>query len=428
MIYPHKLSVAHRFWVLHRTSLLTVQEIVMAKLFIEDCNFNGKKVLMRVDFNVPLDDDGIITDDTRITAALPSIRYVLENGGAAILMSHLGRPKGTPAPEFSLKPVAAHLQKLLGIDVIMAPDCVGEATRAYAENLQSGQVLLLENLRYHAAEEGKDTAENNDTFARQLAELGDIYIDDAFGTSHRAHASIVGVTRYIDQCAAGYLLHKEILYLGSAVDTPERPFVAILGGAKVSDKIPVIKNLLTKADAIIVGGAMAYTFLKAKGCAVGKSLVEDDYVSTAKDFIALAEEKNISLLLPVDHVVSTSIDAADEAKTTDSEEIPDGMMGVDIGPATRVRFADEITKAKTIVWNGPMGVFETPAFAKGTFAVAEAVAKSDSTSIVGGGDSVSAINKSGVAEQISHISTGGGASLEYLEGKELPGITALTEK
>lgn len=400
----------------------------MAKLFIEDCSFNGKKVLMRVDFNVPLDDECNITDDTRIQAALPSIKYVLDNGGAAILMSHLGRPKGKPVPEFSLKPVAAHLQKLLGTDVIMAPDCVGDETRALAEKLQPGQVLLLENLRYHAAEEGKDTPENNDAFAQQLAQLGDIYIDDAFGTAHRAHASMVGVTKCIDECAAGYLLQKEIQYLGDAVDAPEKPFIAILGGAKVSDKIPVIENLLTKADAIIIGGAMAYTFLKAKGCSVGTSLVEDDYIATANDFLKQAGEKGVTFMLPTDHVVSTGIDNADDAQTTDDENIPDGMMGVDIGPQSQARFAEEIRKAKTIVWNGPMGVFETPAFAKGTFAIAEAVAESDATSIVGGGDSVSAVNKSGVADKISHISTGGGASLEYLKGNVLPGIAALTDK
>lgn len=400
----------------------------MAKMFIEDCSFQGKKALIRVDFNVPLDDAGAITDDTRIQAALPSIRYVLDNGGAAILMSHLGRPKGKKVPEFSLAPVAKHLQELLNTPVLMAPDCIGDETKNMAEQLQPGQVLLLENLRYHAAEEGKDTPENNDAFAQQLAALGDIYVNDAFGTAHRAHASMVGVTRYIAPCAAGYLLNKEISFLGDALTHPKRPFIALLGGAKVSDKIPVIENLLTKADTIIIGGAMAYTFLAAQDIAIGESLLEPDSIPAAKDFLARAKKDNIPLLLPLDFVVSTSITDEAAASITEDQTIPEGRTGVDIGPKTRQFFAQKIADAKTIVWNGPMGVFETPAFAKGTCAIATAVADSDAISIVGGGDSASAIKRAGVADRISHISTGGGASLEYLEGKTLPGIAALTDK
>ena len=400
----------------------------MAKLFIEDLDLKGKKVLMRVDFNVPLDAEQNITDDTRIKAALPSIKYVLDHGGAAILMSHLGRPKGEAKPEFSLKPVAAYLSKLLGKEVKMAPDCVGEDVEKMAAELQPGEILLLENLRFHNAETGKDSPENNEKFAKDLAKLADVYVDDAFGTAHRAHASMVGVTKYINQCAAGYLLKKEIDYLGGAVENPTKPFVAILGGAKVSDKIPVIENLLTKADAIIIGGAMAYTFLTAKGHKVGKSLVEDDFIEISKNFLEKAEEKNIPMLLPIDHICAPEFGAEDKAVEIDTIDIPDDLMGLDIGSKSIKLFSDKIAEAKTIVWNGPMGVFEKSAFAKGTFAVAEAVAASDAVSIIGGGDSVSAVKKAGVADKVSHISTGGGASLEYLEGKVLPGIAALTEK
>jgi len=400
----------------------------MAKLFIEDLDLKGKKVLMRVDFNVPLDENQNITDDTRIQAALPSINYVLGNGGIAILMSHLGRPKGQVKTEFSLKPVAEYLSKLIGKEVKMADDCVGEKVEKMVNNLLPGDILLLENLRFHNAETGKDSQENNDKFAADLAKLADVYIDDAFGTAHRAHASMVGVTKHIDQCAAGYLLKKEIDYLGSAVENPVKPFVAILGGAKVSDKIPVIENLLTKADAIIIGGAMAYTFLKAKGYTIGKSMLQEDFINISNGFIKKAEEKNIPLLLPIDHICAPEFNAADKAVQIDTIDIPDDLMALDIGPKSIELFANEIAKAKTIVWNGPMGVFEKPEFAKGTFAIADAVAKSDSISIIGGGDSVSAIKKAGVADQVSHISTGGGASLEYLEGKILPGIAALTDK
>ncbi len=399
----------------------------MAKLFIEDLDVQGKKVLMRVDFNVPLDNEGRITDDTRIQAALPSIKYILDNGGAAILMSHLGRPKGQVKPQFSLRPVAEHLGKLLGRQVRMAPDCVGPEVEEIAAALKPGDVLLLENLRFHKAEEGKDTPEANDAFAAGLAKLGDAYVNDAFGTAHRAHASMVGVTKHLQPCVAGYLLQKEIRYLGDAVENPEKPFVAILGGVKVSDKIPVIENLLDKADAILIGGAMAYTFLKAKGATTGNSLVEQDLLETAKSFLAEAAEKGVPLLLPVDHMVATAIDSAEGARIVESEDVPDGLLGVDIGPETQKLYAAKIAEAKTIVWNGPMGVFEVPEFAEGTFAIARAVAASEATSIIGGGDSVSAIKKSGVADKVSHISTGGGASLEYLEGKVLPGIAALTD-
>jgi phosphoglycerate kinase len=400
----------------------------MAKLFIEDLDLKGKKVLMRVDFNVPLDEHGNISDDTRIQAALPSITYVLEQGGAAVLMSHLGRPNGQVKPEFSLKPVADHLSSLLGKTVALAPDSVGNEVEAMVAELLPGDVMLLENLRFHLAETGKDSPEANDVFASDLSELGDVYIDDAFGTAHRAHASMVGVTKTIDQCAAGYLLQKEIQFLGNAVENPQKPFVAILGGAKVSDKIPVIENLLKKADAIIIGGAMAYTFLKAKGATVGNSLVETDFIETARKYLELASASGVPILLPVDHVIATGIKTTDGMQIISDINIPDGFLGVDIGPETRKLYAEQIAGAKTVVWNGPMGVFEVPEFAEGTFAIAHAVADSDSISIIGGGDSVSAIKKSGVADRVSHISTGGGASLEYLEGKVLPGIAALTDK
>ena len=400
----------------------------MSFLRMDELDLTGKRVLIREDFNVPLDENQNITDDTRIQAALPSINYVLNNGGTAILMSHLGRPKGQVKAEFSLKPVADYLSKLIGKEVKMADDCVGEKVEKMVNNLLPGDILLLENLRFHNAETGKDSQENNENFAADLAKLADIYIDDAFGTARRAHASMVGVTNHIDQCAAGYLLKKEIDYLGAAVENPVKPFIAILGGAKVSDKIPVIENLLTKADAIIIGGAMAYTFLKAKGHTIGKSMLQEDFINISNDFIKKAEEKNIPLLLPIDHICAPEFNAVDKAVQIDTIDIPDDLMALDIGPKTIELFASEIAKAKTIVWNGPMGVFEKPVFAKGTFAIADAVAKSDSISIIGGGDSVSAIKKAGVADQVSHISTGGGASLEYLEGKVLPGIAALTDK
>ena len=417
----------------------------MRKKIISDLDLKGKRVLIRVDFNVPLK-EGVIKDDTRITAAIPTIKYALDNGAkTVVLMSHLGRPKGggKVEPEFSLKPVADYLANLLNIPVQFAPDCIGDATEKLVNELPSGSVVLLENLRFYSEEEGKVKVaegtpdeekqalkaamkEKQKTFAANLAKLGDVYVNDAFGTAHRAHASMAVVTKHFSDCAAGFLLEKEIEYLGNAVTDPKRPFVAILGGAKVSDKIPVIENLLNKADAIIIGGAMAYTFLKAQEIPTGKSLVEADFIEIAKGFIAKAKEKNIPLLLPIDHVVSTAFDADDQAKIV--TEIADDEMGLDIGPKTIELFSKEILKAKTVVWNGPMGVFEKSCYAKGTFDVAKAVADSDSISIIGGGDSVSAINKSGLADKVSHISTGGGASLEYLEGKELPGIKALSDK
>jgi len=417
----------------------------MNKKTLRDVALNGKRVVMRVDFNVPIK-DGVVGDDTRISAALPSINYCLEHGASVILMSHLGRPKGGKVEsEFSLKPVAARLQELLGKPVIFVPDCIGDEALAVAKALTPGQVVLLENTRFYKEEEGKakvaddatdeqkkaakqEMKKKQDEMAKKLAALGDIYCNDAFGSAHRAHASTAVICKYFKENVAGFLMEKEIAYLGGAVENPTRPFVAILGGAKVSDKIPVIENLLVKADAIIIGGAMAYTFLKAKGASIGTSLVEPDLIEKAREFMATAKATNKPLLLPLDHMIATKFDQPDGARIIDGENIPDGMCGVDIGPKTIALYAATIAGAKTIVWNGPMGVFEVPAFAVGTFAVAKAVAASGATSIVGGGDSVSAVKKSGVAKQISHISTGGGASLEYLEGHSLPGIDALSDK
>ncbi len=405
----------------------------MAKLFIEDLDVRGKKVLIRVDFNVPLDDKQDITDDTRIRAALPTIKYVMDNGGKAILMSHLGRPKGQGNPEYSLEPVAKRLSELLNKNVNFANDCIGSRVQMMVGQLKEGDVLLLENLRFYPGEEKGD-----DSFARELASLGDVYIDDAFGTAHRAHASMVGVTKYIKQCAAGYLLKKEIDYLGQAVENPKRPFIAIMGGAKVSDKIKVIKNLIEKVDSILIGGAMAYTFLKVKGISVGSSRVEEliedkkgnkiNVPNLVSEILKKAHARNVSILLPVDHVIGDKFGEDANVKVVEEDKITAGWMGLDIGPKTVELFSVKIKEAKTVIWNGPMGVFEMEPFSKGTMAIARALSESDAISIVGGGDSVSAINKSGVSDKISHISTGGGASLEYLEGKELPGIAALTDK
>jgi phosphoglycerate kinase len=388
------------------------------KKMVTDLDVIGKKVLVRVDFNVPLD-EGKVADDTRIKAALPTINYLLENGAAVILCSHLGRPKGEAKPEFSLKPVAAYLDKLIDAPVAFAEDCIGPVAEAAAAKVKPGEVVVLENTRFHAGEK-----KNDPEMAKALASLAELYVDDAFGTSHRAHASNVGVAEYLP-AAAGFLLEKEIKYLGNTIADPKRPFVAILGGAKVSDKIGVIENLLDKADSILIGGGMANTFFKAQGYEMADSLVEQDALETAKMLLAKAGDK---LVLPQDVVMADAFSADAAAKTMDLGDVPAGWRILDIGPKTVAAFDAIISKAGTVVWNGPMGVFEMDPFAKGTFAIADALAKSDAISIVGGGDSASAIKKSGLADQITHISTGGGASLEMLEGKVLPGLAALNDK
>jgi phosphoglycerate kinase len=389
----------------------------MAKLSIRDLDLAGKRVFMRVDFNVPLAPGGQeITSDKRIKAALPTIKYALDHGCGLVLASHLGRPKGKPNPEMSLKPVAVRLSELLGLPVAFAPDCVGPEVEKMLP--APGQVLLLENLRYHAAEEKNDPA-----FAKQLARLGDVYVNDAFGTAHRAHASTVGIIEFLKPAAAGLLMEKELEYLEKCTKNPAHPCVGILGGAKVSDKIEVIENLLKFVDRLLIGGAMAYTFMKAQGKPTGKSLVEEDKVELAKEILAHSGDK---LMLPVDHVVAAEF--AENAPNEVVEEIPDGKMGMDIGPKTRAAFAEVLKTAKTIIWNGPMGVFEKKPFDAGTVAVAKAVAESGALSVVGGGDSEKAVKNAGVADKISHISTGGGASLEYLSGITLPGVAALTDK
>ncbi|MDP8219139.1 MAG: phosphoglycerate kinase [Candidatus Theseobacter exili] len=395
----------------------------MAKLTIGDVDVQGRKVLVRVDFNVPLDEQCNITDDTRIRAALPTIRYILDNGGKAILMSHLGRPKGKVVESLRMNPVAKRLSELLGLTVKKMDDCIGSEVNNAISTMSNGDVVLLENLRFHAEETAGD-----EDFAKELASSADIYIDDAFGTAHRAHASMVGVTHYIAESAAGYLLEKEIRYLSGVVEKPKKPFIAILGGAKVSDKIPVIENLLDKVDCLLIGGAMAYTFLKAQNIAVGLSRVEEDKLEICQKLLSDAKEKNTELLLPQDHVIADAFKNDANRMVTDNSETPDGWMGLDIGPNTIVTYAHRIRKACTVLWNGPMGVFEMSNFAGGTEGVARALADSASVSIVGGGDSVSAINKLGLADFVTHVSTGGGASLEYLEGKVLPGVAALTDK
>jgi len=397
------------------------EDLMQKKLTIRDLDLKGRRVFCRVDFNVPIDASGQITDDTRIVAALPTLRHIIAAGGKLILASHLGRPKGVPDPKFSLAPVAPHLSKLLGQPVAMASDCIGPEVEQLVSSLNNGDVLLLENVRFHAGE-----TKNDPEFSKQLARLADVYVNDAFGAAHRAHASTEGVARLLDQAACGFLMEEELRYLIGALADPQRPFVAIIGGAKVSDKILVIENLLEKVDSLIIGGGMAYTFLRAQGYAVGKSLVEEDKIELAGVLLKKAEQKGVKLLLPVDHLAADAFAAEAPFSICDNKSIPNDSMGLDIGPQTIEIYSDTVRAAKTVVWNGPMGVFEFEAFAKGTFAIAEAVAASGAVSIVGGGDSVAAVNQSGLAEQMTHISTGGGASLELLEGKDLPGVVALS--
>jgi phosphoglycerate kinase len=393
------------------------------KKTIEDIEVRGKKVLARCDFNVPLK-DGVITDENRLTGALPTITYLIENGAKVILTSHLGKAKG-PDKKYTLQPVATRLSEMLGKEVVFAADdsVVGENARAAVAAMKDGDVVLLENTRFRPEEE-----KNVDAFSQELASLADVFVNDAFGSAHRAHCSTEGVTKFIDTAVAGYLIQKELKFLGEAVDNPERPFVAILGGAKVSDKINVINSLLDKVDTLIIGGGMAYTFLKGQGYTIGTSLLEADRVDYSKDMLKKAEEKGVKLLLPVDNIVADKFSADAAPVVTEDQNIPDGFMGLDIGPKTAELYADAIKDAKTVVWNGPMGVFEFENFAGGTIAVAKAMADADAVTVIGGGDSAAAVNILGFGDQMTHISTGGGASLEFLEGKELPGIAALNDK
>jgi phosphoglycerate kinase len=398
----------------------------MNKLTIEDLDLRGKRVFIRVDFNVPLR-DGVVTDDTRIRETLPTLRLAIQKGGRLVLASHLGRPKGGPDAKYSLLPAAKKLEQLIERPVRFASDCVGPVPESKSRSLRDGEILVLENVRFHPEEE-----KNDEAFSKQLAALCDgVFVCDAFGSAHRAHASVVGITRFVKQAAAGLLMEKELAYLGKAISNPTRPFVAILGGAKVSDKIEVVENLMKIADALLIGGGMAYTFLKAQGVPIGKSLVEDDKLELAKKILADAKQKSFKFLLPVDHVIAPEFKADAPAKVVEAGATPADQMGLDIGPKTIEAYKAEIAKAKTIVWNGPMGVFEMPAFAKGTLEIAKAVraaTAAGATSIVGGGDSVAAVHQAGVANEISHISTGGGASLEFLGGQKLPGVEALTNK
>ena len=398
------------------------------KKTVDDINVKGKRVLVRCDFNVPLK-DGKITDENRLVAALPTIKKLISDGGKVILCSHLGKPKGEPKPELSLAPVAVRLSELLGQEVKFAadPEVVGPNAKAAAEAMKDGDVILLENTRYRAEE-----TKNGEAFSKELASLCDVYVNDAFGTAHRAHCSNVGVTQYVDTAVVGYLMQKEIDFLGNAVDNPVRPFVAILGGAKVADKLNVISNLLEKCDTLIIGGGMAFTFLKAEGKEIGSSLVDDTKLDYCREMLAKAEKLGKKILLPVDAAVAASfpnpIDAQIEVKNVSADAIPADMMGLDIGTESAKLFADAVKSAKTVVWNGPMGVFENPVLAKGTIEVAKALAETDATTIIGGGDSAAAVNQLGFGDKMTHISTGGGASLEFLEGKELPGVAAANDK
>ena len=397
---------------------------MLNKKSVDDINVKGKKVLVRCDFNVPLI-DGKITDENRLVAALPTIKKLIADGGKVILCSHLGKPKGEPKPELSLAPVAVRMSELLGQEVKFAadPEVVGANAKAAVEAMNDGDVILLENTRYRAEE-----TKNGEAFSKELASLWDVFVNDAFGTAHRAHCSNVGVTEFVDTAVVGYLMQKEIDFLGNAVNNPERPFVAILGGAKVSSKISVIENLLDKVDTLIIGGGMSYTFSKALGGTIGKSLCEDDYLQYALDMLKKAEDKGVKLLLPVDNVIGDDFSNDANTQVVKRGEIPDGWEGMDIGPETEKIFCEAVADAKTVVWNGPMGCFEMPTFAHGTEAVAKALAETDATTIIGGGDSAAAVNQLGYGDKMTHISTGGGASLEFLEGKELPGVAAANDK
>ena len=398
------------------------------KKTVDDINVKGQKVLVRCDFNVPLK-NGVITDENRINAALPTIKKLIADGGRVILCSHLGKPKGEPKPELSLAPVAKSLSEKLGKEVVFAADCnvVGENAKAAVAAMKDGDVVLLENTRYRAEE-----TKNGEAFSAELGSLADIFVNDAFGTAHRAHCSTVGVVSHVKEAVAGYLIGKELKYLGEAVETPVRPFVCILGGAKVDSKLPVIENLLTKADTLIIGGGMAYTFLAAKGYGVGTSLIDETKIDYCRDMMAKAEEKGVKILLPIDCTITKNfpdpIDAPVEVSVVDADKIPADFMSLDIGTKTAELYANEVKNAKTVVWNGPMGVFENPILAKGTIAVAKSLAETDAVTVIGGGDSAAAVNTLGFGDKMTHISTGGGASLEFLEGKELPGIAALNDK